>query len=181
MCGSGSTPAAKEDIEADNQVDEPNDAQPQGQAPVQRFGDDFDRGIQRDAGAGDGVIRLAVAAGVIERALQVGHPDDGDVVHLRQQVVRLDAGALPGHLREDPFRFQAARCFAPPDPVVGLLEVAFLAKIQNRKHEQTGRGYGQQGRLQTVEEASFHEGNALHHLICCTRVAMKEKSAVTET
>jgi hypothetical protein len=47
-----------------------------------------------------------------------------------QQVVRLDAGALPGHARQDPFRFQAARCLAPPDAVVRLLEVAFLAKIQ---------------------------------------------------
>jgi len=34
MCGSGGTPAAKKDIEADDQVDEPDDAQPQRQASV---------------------------------------------------------------------------------------------------------------------------------------------------
>ena len=83
--------------------------------------------------------------------LQIGHPHDGGFVHLRQQVVRLDAGAVAGHPRKNPLRLKPARYFAPPDPIVGLLEVALLAKIQNRQHEKSGCGYSQQSRLYAVE------------------------------
>jgi hypothetical protein len=41
----------------------------------------------------------------------------------------------------------------PPDTIVRLLELAFLAKVQNRKHEEAQCGQGQHSRLQTVEEA----------------------------
>jgi hypothetical protein len=39
----------------------------------------------------------------------------------------------------------------PPDAIVGLLELRFLAQVQSRKQDQASRGYGQHSRLQTVE------------------------------
>ena len=70
----GARPAAEENVDADGQVDEADDAQAHGQAAVQRLGNDLDRRVQRNAVAGDGVVDLAVGAGAVESALQVGEP-----------------------------------------------------------------------------------------------------------
>jgi hypothetical protein len=77
--------------------------------------------------------------------------------------VLLDSGSLAWHVRKHFFRFQSACGLAPPDPVVWLLEMALLAKIQDGKQKQAERGYAQQSRLQAVEEAGFHGRTLLHH------------------
>src|SRR5208283_5968204 len=56
--GAWGTPAAEENVEADDQVDEANEAQPLVQAPVKRLGNYFDRRIQGNAVAGDDVVDL---------------------------------------------------------------------------------------------------------------------------
>jgi hypothetical protein len=67
--------------------------------------------------------------------------------------MNLDTGALARHIRKNFFSFESARDLAPPDAVIRLLEMALLLQIQDRQQEQADRGYGQQGRLQPVEEA----------------------------
>jgi hypothetical protein len=59
-----------------------------------------------------------------------------------QQIVLLNSGSLAGAIGEHLDGFQASLHFAPPDPVVGLLELAILTQIQGRKHKQASRGYG---------------------------------------
>ena len=100
--GAGSAPAAEEDVEADDQVDEADDAEAQSEAAVERLGDDLDRRVERDAVTGDGVVDLAVGAGAIERMLLIGEPLDGGFVaggatgDSGQKIVGLDAGDLAG-------------------------------------------------------------------------------------
>jgi len=45
----------------------------------------------------------------------------------------------------------------------GLLGVALLDKIQHRQQHQTSRDYGQQCRLQAVEEICLHQRSTLFH------------------
>jgi hypothetical protein len=72
----------------------------------------------------------------------------------------VDSGALSGTVGQDfgGFQARAGGSFNPPDSVVGLAELALLTEIQHGKQHQASRGYGQQGRLQTVEEICLHEG-----------------------
>jgi len=44
--GARGAPAPEEDVEADDEVNEADNAQAQRQAAVERLGDDLDRGIQ---------------------------------------------------------------------------------------------------------------------------------------
>ena len=136
VSGAGSAPAAEEDVKADDQVDEADDAQAQRQAAVQRLGDDFDRRIERNAVAGDGVEHLAVGAGAVECAFKVGEALNGSFVaggasgYAGKEVVGLNACDLPGQAGQDALGLKAAVCLAPPDAVVGLLEVAFLLQFK---------------------------------------------------
>jgi hypothetical protein len=82
----------------------------------------------------------------------------------RKQVAHPYAGTLRGAVREHPVRLQSAGNLAPPDSIVGLLELSFLPQIKNSEHHQPGRSQGKDGRLQAVEEAGFHGENALHRL-----------------
>ena len=164
MGGARSAPAAEEDVEADDEVDEADDAQAQGQAAVQGYGDDFDGRIERDAVAGDGVVDLAVGAGAVKGAFQVGEPRDRGSSHEAQSATPVSRSLAwmpatwPGMSRQNALGLQAAVCLTPPDAVVGLLEVALLLEIQDRQHEERGRGQGQQRRLHTVEETCLHGG-----------------------
>jgi hypothetical protein len=57
--------------------------------------------------------------------------------------MRLDAGVLAGTIGQHFDCLEpAACCLAPPDPIIGLLEPALLAKIQDGQQEQTSRSYG---------------------------------------
>ncbi len=217
VSGARRPPAAEQDIEADDQVDKPDDSQALGQAPVRRLGVDLHGRVERNAGAGDCVVSLPIDPGAIKRAFQIGQLQGGGVVDFTLQPARLDAarltricrlhpvfglsifgeqglgldvgalgrthrqhlypgeevmllntGPLAGHVRKHFLRLQPARNLAPPDPIVGLLEMVLLAEIQDRKHEEAGRGHDQQCRLQAVEEAALHGGLLLHPSdVCC--------------
>ena len=71
----------------------------------------------------------------------------------------LDAGAAPRTARKHLVGDQAAAIarLTPPDAIVGELSLVLLKEVHDRKRHQTGRGHGQQCRLQTVEETSLHE------------------------
>jgi hypothetical protein len=92
-----------------------------------------------------------------------------------QQVMLLNAGALAGAVGKHFDGFQAALHLAPPDAVVGLLEMRSPGADSNRKQDEASRGYGQQSRLQAVEEARFHGGSfyiadsLLLHVSCHAR------------
>ncbi len=214
VSGARGCPAAEENVDADGQVDEADEAQPQRQAAVQRLGDDHR--LQGNAAAGDFVTGLAVNLGAIENALQVGYAHDGSVVgfgkqafglnvcarrrglrrrvysreHLlrlrggilgqhpgpSQQVVRLNAGALAGTVGQHLLRFQPSRNLAPPNPIVRLLELAFLAIVPPRQQHQAGRGHGQQRRLQTVEKAGFHGGTLYSFNFVARRLPCKRNT-----
>ncbi len=74
--GARGSPAAEENVEADDQVDEADEAQALVQAAVERLGNYFDRRIQGNAVAGDDVVDLAVGAGAVECAFEIGDPRD---------------------------------------------------------------------------------------------------------
>ena len=160
--GARGRPAAEENIDADGQVDQADEAQSLLQAAVQRLGNHLDRRIQGNAVAGDDVVDLAVAAGAVECAFQIVGPRDrchgraGGIADSGQQVSRLDAGALAGHVRQNSFCFQPASGLAPPHAVVRLLELALLQEIENSQNEQGCRGQGQQRSLRAIEKACLH-------------------------
>ncbi len=105
---------------------------PSSQAAVERLGNDFDRRVEGNAVARDGVVDLAVRAGGVERALQIGDSRDrrdargGRFTDSGQQVSDLDAGALAGLIGQNLFSLQAAGGLAPPHAVVGLRKLALL-------------------------------------------------------
>ena len=78
--GARSAPAAEQDVEADDEVDETDDAQALGQAAVKGIGNDLDGRVEGNAVAGDGVVDLAVGAGAVEGAFEVGESRDRVVV-----------------------------------------------------------------------------------------------------
>ena len=176
--GALSTPAAEENIEADEQVDEADEAQALVQLPVQRLGNHLDRRVQGNAVAGDDVVDLAVGASAVECAFQIVDPRNcldvlgGAVTDPGQQVSYLDARALARHVGQNSLGFEAASSLAPPYAVVGLLKLALLKKIENSQHEQTGCGQSQQRSLNAVEKASLHIGGvSLIYLFVSTSVA----------
>ena len=180
--GARGAPAPEEDVEADDEVNEADNAQAQRQAAVERLGDDLDRGIQGDAVAGDGIEDLAVGTGAVEGAVEVGEPLDGGFVargatgDSGEQVIGLNAGNLSGLPRQDAFGLQAAVRLVPPDAVVRLLEVTFLLKIQDCQHEERGRGQGQQRCLHTVEKTCLHGGSLYINQLCSTLVAKRRNA-----
>src|SRR6202042_466865 len=75
--GAHSSPAAEEHVNADCQVDQPYDPLRLLQTPVQRFGNDHNRGFQGGSVAGGGVTGLAVDPGAVENAFQVRQLNNG--------------------------------------------------------------------------------------------------------
>ena len=147
-----------------NEINQPDDAQAQLQAAIQRFGNDLDRRLQRNAIASDGVVDLSVRAGGIERAFQIADARNcreacsGALAHPRQQVAGLYARALARHVRQNSLGLQTPRSLAPPHSVVGLLELPLLEKVEHGQHEQGCCSQGQQRCLHAVKEACLHGG-----------------------
>jgi len=71
MSGAGRAPAAKQDVEADDQIDQPNGAQAQLQAAVDRLWNNLNRGFQWNPVADNCVVDLSVRAGAVKGALQI--------------------------------------------------------------------------------------------------------------
>jgi hypothetical protein len=159
----GGAPAAEKHVEADDEIDEADDAQAELETAIQRLGNDLDRRFEGNAIARDGVVDLAVRTGGVKCALQIGDHRNGrngfsgGFADARQQVSHLDSGALPRLIGQNFFRVQAACSLAPPHAIVGLRKLALLEEIQHRQHEQRGRGQGQQRSLHAVEKACLHE------------------------
>ena len=124
MRGARRRPAPEQHVDADGQVDQPDETQGQLQAPVRRLGDHQDRRVQRNAVARDRVLGLAVDAGAVELPLQVGQMRNRSVVDRGEQIVRLEAGALAGAIPAGLFSASSPlrRRLAPPHPVIGLLK-----------------------------------------------------------
>ena len=100
VSGARGRPAAEENVDADGQVDESDDAQPQSHAPVERLGNDHNGRVKRDAVAGDCVAGLAVNLSAVEDALEVSDPHDGGVADRGEQVFGLDLSALGRLIRQ---------------------------------------------------------------------------------
>ena len=134
--GARSAPAPKENVEADDEIDEANDAQTPCQAAVQGLGNDFDGRIERDAVAGDVIENLAVGTGAVESAVEVGSTLNREFVtgsatgDSGEKVLGLNAGYLSGLPGQNALGFQATVGLVPPDAVVRLLKMAFLLKIE---------------------------------------------------
>ena len=97
MRSAGRTPAPEENIEADDEIDQPDDAQAILQVVVGGHRNHLHRRVDGNAVASDAVANLDVGAGGVERSLQIGDCGDGNVVYRCQQVVDLDEGLLAGH------------------------------------------------------------------------------------
>ena len=78
--GAQSAPAAEQDVEANEQIDQADDAQSLRQRAVERNRDQLDGRIERNAVACDCVINLSVDAGAVKDALQVRKLSDGNFV-----------------------------------------------------------------------------------------------------
>ena len=72
MRGAGRAPAPEENVKADDEIDESDDAQAELQAAVRGHRNHLHRRVERNAVAGDAVANLDVGAGGVERALQIG-------------------------------------------------------------------------------------------------------------
>ena len=109
MRGTGSAPAAEKNVEADDQIDESDEAQAELETAVQRLGNNLDRRFQGNAVARDGVVDLPVRTRSIQRALQIGDHRNGRNAFRRgsadasQQVSHLDSGTLPRLIGENFF------------------------------------------------------------------------------
>ncbi len=101
--GARRCPATEENVDADGQVDKPDDALTQLQTAVERLRDHFDRPAQRSSVSHDPIVDLEVASGVIKGALQIIHALDGGVFDLgRRQGKRLFTRLLDGFVRQTP-------------------------------------------------------------------------------
>jgi hypothetical protein len=67
-----------------------------------------------------------------------------------EKIVFLDAGVLAGTVGKHAYGFEAAAGFTPPDAIIGLRELGFLTKIQDRQKHQSYRSYGQEDCLNAV-------------------------------
>jgi hypothetical protein len=110
------------------------------------------RGGLGGLGAGQQVLRVKIGA------LGVGALCAGVAQYLcaAEKVALLNPRTLSGAIGKDFDCLQSTAHLSPPDAVVWLLEMRFLAEIENRKQDETGSGYSQHRRLQAVEEARFH-------------------------
>ena len=156
MRGAGRAPAAEENIEADDEIDQSDDAQAILQAVVRGHKNHLHRRVEGNAVAGDAVANLDVGAGSVERALQIGDRGDGYVIHRGQQVIDLNEGVLAGHAWQHTVGDQTPVRLVPPHAVRGLLKFALLQKIEDSQHEQSRSRQGQQRSLHAIEEAFVH-------------------------
>ena len=104
MCSARSRPTAKEHINAYGKINQADQSQPQRQIPVHRLRNHLDNQLRlparRDAVAADAIVNLEVAAGAIERALQVRRSYNRGELDVGGQDERFIAGVLAGLLRQ---------------------------------------------------------------------------------
>ena len=104
VSGARSRPAAKEHVDADGQIDEPNHALAQRQAPVHWLRDYLDdylsQPARRGAAASELVVDLEIVAGAVEGALEIGQSRDIGKFDLGGESKLLVGGVLVCRFRQ---------------------------------------------------------------------------------
>ena len=107
MGGAGRSPAAKEDIDPDGEINKADHAQGLLNTPIRGLRDHDHGRVQVDTIARDGVLGLVPNASSVELAHQVRNVCNGRSVDSRQEVISLDSVPLTGAVGEDSFGEQA--------------------------------------------------------------------------
>ena len=94
MRSPGSGPAAEEDVDADGQIDDGDEAESERQAAVHGDRNDRYRRFEFDAAPSNAVKCPPIAAGFVELPLQIADMGDGVVVDFSKQVVGFQASQI---------------------------------------------------------------------------------------
>ena len=146
-----SGPAAEENVNADREIDESDEAQAQVRAAIRWLGNDFDWCVQSHPISSNGVFSFDVGACAVEFVLKIRDPGHRNFINCREQVPFVNAGPLAGAVWDNLVSLQPAIGFNPPDAVIGLHGIALLAEIQHGEQHQADRSQGQQRCLQPIE------------------------------
>ncbi len=140
MHGARSVPAANEDEQADEKIEQPHDSQ----VVLSRkrlFGRGGEkRGFEFLTTTGKFVMYLGPKPGAVQASSDLGSPGDGGAIDHQQDIAWAYASASRGRIRRNPAGLNAVVRVEPGHPVVHNFEASALVEVNHRKDHRRQRG-----------------------------------------
>ncbi len=163
MDGLWGRPAPEENVDADAEVDEGDEAQALIDGAVFGLEDDLDVklgcAVEIDGlrdGTEDRVVGVGPDAAAKHLANQGGDARGGLVIDADEDVAGSNAGSMAGRVCGDALGTEAAGCFDPPDAVGRNIEAALAIEVHGRKDA------GGDGRHSEHDSQNASLGGVLH-------------------